>query len=177
MYNTPAFFIGIWKIARTCIDHTSNSNNNFQGSGKATFKELSNNNDNSLLQYSESLTLNISVANTTNSTQATKQYHYEFKDGDVSIYNEEKSGNAIHCQKMFDLNFINNKSAKGQYECGNDMYNCTFTFLSDTRFSITYKVTGPKKDYTLISIFEKYSAEESDTLAALGSDANPFADT
>lgn len=177
MYNTPAFFIGIWKIARTCIDHAPNSNNNFKGLGLATFKKISNNDDSTLLQYSENLTLNLPVANTTNSTQATKQYRYKFKEDDVSIYNGEKSGNAAHYQKMFDLNFTGGKSAEGKYKCGNDMYNCTFTFLSDTSFSITYKVTGPKKDYTLISIFEKYSAEESDTLAALGSDANPFADT
>lgn len=81
-------------------------------------------------------------------------YSYEEGSDSISKYNSE---NGKKGSLLFKLT-TNESKAEGVHLCGNDRYEVFFHFVGAENFkefSLTYEVTGPEKDYTSKTIFER----------------------
>lgn len=177
MYNKPDYFLGSWKINRTC-EIKKGKISTIKLRGKATFEELPKDTYFALgtnLLYNEELVANRSITTGASSNHASRQYKYSFLNGIVTKFNQEKSSSSVTYSKMFDLSYLpgtNYQFAQGEYKCGGDLYNCTFFFISLDSFKIVYNVQGPEKNLNIVSTFTRESVEENLEIEISGNNDN-----
>lgn len=119
---------GNWKITREII--YNNIGKTIKAEGKAQFIPKENG-----LEYSEEIELDTNI-------QSSQQYLYKlegsklckyFKDGRL-FYELDDNGRAVH-------------------KCKNDLYEAEYSF-SKNSFTLTYKISGPSKDYNITNIYK-----------------------
>ncbi len=77
-----------------------------------------------------------------------RNYIYEWKNKKITAFFED--GRFFH-----ELEFETDVDAKAHHECGLDLYRASYHFEKPTAFSLQWAVTGPKKDYMILTNFEK----------------------
>ncbi len=77
-------------------------------------------------------------------------YHYHQQEDTISVYFAEE------LPRLFQtLKFTTPTTAIASHLCKCDTYNAIYTFHSEDEFSIFYSVLGPKKNYTMTTIFNR----------------------
>jgi hypothetical protein len=134
---------GSWSIKRNIVDMAYG--NGGYGEGKASF--IHSNNDRNTLLYKEILSLNLVQERGCATAHQEYRFVYDGKDGFVSKYTS--SGDLMYKLDMGEQN------ATGIYLCGSDQYIAIYNFIDNNKFTLTYKVSGDRKNYTAITEFEK----------------------
>lgn len=137
---------GVWSISRK-FDNQIETYLSGYASGTTTIKA----DNKTILLYNE--TSQTLFNNGVKSTGATA---YKFKIEQTQLHQYLIA--SAKEEHMFKLNFFaykGRKAAKANYICGKDLYNVTYIFASDDQFQITYKVTGPRKNYITQTTFER----------------------
>lgn len=89
--------------------------------------------------------------NTCSHLNFSREYIYCLTEGKVCIFFGEENK---ACDLFLSLNIINDR-ASGQHICNSDTYSAVFKFQLPNRFSITYKIIGPTKNYSLTTIYNR----------------------
>jgi hypothetical protein len=131
---------GQWQLTRTISNKGSMT-------GTALFTKTTP----QLLHYREEGVL--TLANGT-SHNASQKYIYRLLDNKISVFVAETPERLLH-----DLEF-DADVATGKHLCLLDCYNATYKFLNEHSFTLTYKVNGPQKDYTIHTLFIKMEKEK-----------------
>ena len=149
---------GIWTIDR--IFKPSGSGSLSSVFGQATIQPSQ---DNSLLYFEE---INLFWPNG-KKKQAYQSYIYSLQNNVITKFQNYSTLDNLSCRrassKMFDLEFLpftqNSESiiAMGIFYCHQDVYEAKFIFEHTEKFNIEYKVTGPNKDYHILTNYIKYS--------------------
>lgn len=79
-----------------------------------------------------------------------QDYFYRLKGKDITIYDKEN-------KKMLNLSFDNENKGRGDYICVQDTYHAEFVLNGNNAFTLIYTVKGPKKDYTIKTVFQRIS--------------------
>lgn len=131
--NYFALFEGTWVFNRSISGSGTSA-------GKATYiKEGSD----TLLYREDGLFTNLDGV----SFQNFRMYCYRLENGLISVYFTD--GKPFHT-----LQFDGDK-ATGHHLCACDHYDAEYLFEAPDRFRLSYKVKGPKKDYTIETLFQK----------------------
>ncbi|HSX13327.1 MAG TPA: DUF6314 family protein [Chlamydiales bacterium] len=80
-----------------------------------------------------------------------QEYIYRLENDKIVIYFNEKPPRLFHR-----LEFTDDSQAFGFHLCKSDQYEAFFHFESPEKFTVTYLVKGPKKNYTINTTFQKY---------------------
>ena len=137
---------GQWSINRKFDDRTS-SDLSGSASGRTTLKS----NNETILSYNE-----IVEAAFNNGVESTGTTSYKFKIEQNKLHQYLVSSNKE--SHMFELNFFatnGKKYAKASYICEKDKYDVVYSFLDNSQFYVIYTVTGPKKNYTTLTSYER----------------------
>jgi hypothetical protein len=86
--------------------------------------------------------------------QASRKYVYRYKDEKISVFFAEEQERLFH-----HLEFQGN-IAVASHLCICDQYDALYEFPDPHTFQITYFVKGPKKDYSIHTIFNRILPEE-----------------
>lgn len=139
---------GNWKLYRTL-------SNNGMMSGTAAFIRC----DLNELFYRET---GLFVPNTNAHTfKVYREYFYCYMKNQIHVFHAEnnKPTNLLHT-----LEFITNSKAtfplqaQAHHVCSQDSYQALYSFFA-TQFQLQYKVKGPKKNYTITTIFDRIEIE------------------
>ena len=147
--NEQIFFdylIGEWLVERKIIYKLSSSFSAVAFGRASIIKKNKN-----TLNYRELLKVKWANAFISN---AHKQYDYVLDNaGKLGLYNYDHDGMSF----MFNLGFEPNLGniIKGQYQCVQDFYYTTYEIINYDQFVLTFKVNGPKKDYSIVSSFTR----------------------
>jgi hypothetical protein len=142
--NVFSALVGKWNLHRIISSYGS-----LYGS-----VQLSKRSDN-ILYYEEYGTLHLINGE---KLSAERKYIYELspKDGLLYIYYNDpwRQGDTLHC-----LEFARRGTrivASHKHKCGDDVYAVTFEMITSESIEINYQVTGPKKNYTIQSMFTRH---------------------
>lgn len=131
-------FVGMWQLQREIDDRHSSQQGAFQGT--CTFRE----NGPSRLDYFEEGTIRFGTGP---ELTANRRYQWHFRPEVVDVRFED--GSAFH-------SFVPTGQAKGtEHPCGDDHYTVQYDFRSWPDWQATWRVTGPRKDYTSISRYTR----------------------
>ena len=138
MPNLKAFLLGSWKVDRIVIDRAHAMTGGLKG--EATFRPCAGG-----LLYEEHGTLTLGE----HCGRAEQSYLYEFPEGDGRASVRFRDGRAFY---ELDL-------SRGQdrvcHACHPDLYDGVFIALSSTTWQSEWKVTGPRKDYDLLTTYTR----------------------
>lgn len=131
--------LGSWKLDRTITDHATKKTGHMRGS--CVFTRTSKN----TLLYKETVT----HETITDSTHVAKKfYEYKFHEDFIELYfyNEESN-------RLF---MILDENLQGEGICGKDHYHCMWSWENPQKCTQTFQVKGPRKNYSIHSIFTKH---------------------
>lgn len=82
-----------------------------------------------------------------------KEYIYSLKKGQITVFFAEKPKRLFHT-----LVFSENKipHATGTHLCVRDTYEALYTFPTPDEFTLTYHIKGPKKNYSIHTVFTRF---------------------
>lgn len=131
------YFCGKWSIDRDISIYG-------RVHGEASFARVSG--KSTVLRYFEEVNLHTGKGH--------RQYLYKFENDQVNVYFDdgENKGDLFH-----KLSLDSDDSATGDHLCKKDFYRCIYSFISEDSFSIQYTVVGPKKDYTIETVYSRQS--------------------
>lgn len=132
--------IGTWQMVRTFGTVGT-------GVGYAVFTPSEPNR----LTYREDLTLSCDGQENTYPVYQDYGYHY---DPHQNLMTKQFSNGRDFYPLIFDSDFTH---ATGTHRCLEDLYQAKYTFMDQQNFELIYRVTGPKKNYCLITQFTKLS--------------------
>ena len=142
--NLYTFFEGAWVFSRFCHSHQiSKEPYTLVYQGKAQFNPI----DEVTLSYEE---LSATSDNKESPLDAYQIRRYEFnaeKEFEASVSYED--GRLIH-----QLDLVRGYWCFNHY-CGDDVYQGTYRVLNDISFEVTWIVLGPRKKYTLYSLYKR----------------------
>lgn len=130
-------FVGRWKILRRIEDFKAGQT--LSGAGEAVFAETAEG-----LLYTEQLTLTLPNGAT---TLATRSYKWCAQGSEIEVFFED--GLPFH---HFDPTVLNQECF---HACDPDSYQGHYDFSRWPAWQVTWRVTGPRKDYRLISRYER----------------------
>lgn len=130
---------GTWSFHRTI----SNYGNIV---GTATFKKSAT--ENNLLHYREEGELKGANGE---SFQVYREYLYRYQNDRISVFFAEKNERLLHT-----LEFQDTTIAAARHLCSCDVYDATYEFTSLDEFKLAYRVIGPNKNYSMITVFKRY---------------------
>jgi hypothetical protein len=130
--------IGTWEISREGSKIKT-------AEGKATFIKV----EERCIKYREELKVKLIGSDTVHHTHREYFYIYEEDTDQIRV--------AFDSMELFYTMKVAGESVTScdEHLCINDTYKATYKFLSDTHFSVSYEVKGPKKDYVLKTKFVK----------------------
>jgi hypothetical protein len=140
--NLRAFLTGAWRIARTVKDARGGQNGGFDG--MAVFALLP---DGGLL-LTESGTMRLGGY----TGPAEQTYHYRFPDDPRRAEVFRHDGTLFH---ELDLT---GGTAEAVHHCGADIYQGTFRVLGPDEWVVEWVVSGPRKDYQMVTRYYRISA-------------------
>ncbi|EGG14666.1 hypothetical protein DFA_10924 [Cavenderia fasciculata] len=123
--------------------------------GSATFVPLDN--DSNTLRYTEEGVLEQEDTGARYPVNQKYIYRYDEQADRISVYFDETPERLLHTliidQPQPQPNTL---FATGHHPCGDDTYNATYQFeMPQHRFTLTYNVSGPNKNYQMSTIFTK----------------------
>lgn len=121
------------------------------GEGFAYFSGYDNNAIKKTLIYHEEL--NIHYYNSRCKIKAIKEYLYILENNEISKSFWEENNKLL----FYKMNFINNKflQASASHKCNLDIYKAKYIFYNHDSFDLSYEISGPNKDYTIKTRFNK----------------------
>jgi len=134
------FLSGSWSLDRLVTDHARTTIGRFRG--KATFR-LSGPD----LLYEETGTLIFGE----HRGQAGQTYRYDFPDGDGRALVRFRDGRPFH-----DLD-LSTGHDRPRHACPPDIYDGVFLALGPAAWRTEWKVTGPRKDYDLVTAYSRHA--------------------
>ena len=139
-----AFLTGRWHIARTVSDARSGRDGGFDGTG--TFAPLP---DGGLL-LTESGTMRLGD----HTGPAEQTYRYAFPDGPgrAEVFRHDGT-------PFYDLDLATG-TATAVHHCGADLYQGTFQVLGPDEWIVEWAVSGPRKDYHMVTRHYRVPAGE-----------------
>ena len=140
--DLKTYFTGSWALQRDIDDRRQGQSGHLVGQADFTPEKWG-------LLYRESgqMTLGASV------TEAFRQYRYSFpRPGHVEIGFED--GRLLLALDLTD------ETATATHLCGADSYAAQVALLDETTWRATWHVTGPRKDYTLVSRYRRRPDED-----------------
>jgi hypothetical protein len=126
---------GQWRIKRELPNHGS-------ASGLATVTQFDDPHN-----YKEEV--RVKFSGYPDITIAHQEYTFKYNPHNNTIKQLTSSA-----ELMYELE-IDGGGATGRYLCGSDSYLANYHFIEDNKFTLTYIVQGPYKNYTISTIFEK----------------------
>ena len=138
---------GNWSIKRHIIDLSCVALG--FGNGKASFVRAGNNKN--VLLYDEILDLHLVGCKPHSGARQEYKFIYDIKADSISKYTS--SENLMYRFEM------GGEGATGTYLCNRDKYVAFYNFTDNNRFTLIYKVSGPEKNYTIITEFEKINED------------------
>lgn len=140
------YFKGEWRFKRS-IQGTANKKPMAHAVGTAVFMQQG-----SDLFYREDG--RITYADTGHSNDAYRAYRYDIKTDSVSVYHASGEDTGKHYQ---DYAFETPKRlvATEDHQCRDDCYNAVYDLLDENSYSLTTIVKGPKKDYTMQTVYTR----------------------
>jgi|GEM_PF-1452351 len=132
---------GKWSIKRTLGDIG-------KAEGEAAFLLLGSSN---VMVYQEILEVTFH-GNAPQTGHQEYKFIYNIERDTISKYNS--FDNFVSDNFMYHLKFSGDK-ANGKYVCNSDVYSATYRFVDDNKFTLLYDVTGPGKNYYILTEFEK----------------------
>jgi len=131
-------FIGVWALQRSIRDHLNGQHGTLVGQTVFTVT------DQNHLTYEETGTLKLESGAT---LDATRQYFWVFAPDVVIVTFED--GRPFH-------QFVPTGHAAGtDHPCGADLYTVRYDFTRWPRWTATWTVKGPRKDYVSISSYSR----------------------
>ncbi|MCP3659441.1 MAG: hypothetical protein GY830_03635 [Bacteroidetes bacterium] len=116
--------------------------------GNACFKLI----EDHILHFRES---GIVIRDDKNQNKVYRDYMYKLdkKTNQILVYfSSNNKINNLFQTLVFDKNF---KKAYGSHICNLDFYDSNYEFNNENNFKITYKVNGPKKNFQIISEYQR----------------------
>jgi len=130
-------FLGMWRLTRSIDDRLSGQTGDFRGS--AVFRGCD-----SGLAYREDGKMRLGAGPV---MTAQRQYHWAFEAKRVVVTFAD--GADFH-------SFVPaGKAAGTDHPCGDDFYRVAYDFTEWPRWQATWTVTGPRKDYTSVSRYQR----------------------
>jgi uncharacterized protein DUF6314 len=136
------FLSGSWKVDRLVIDHARTTIGRLRG--KATFRPSG-----LELIYEERGTLIFGE----HRGQAEQTYRYDFPEGDGRALVRFRDGRPFH-----DLDLSTGQDHP-RHACPPDIYEGAFLALGPSAWRIEWKVTGPRKDYDLVTTYTRRASQ------------------
>ena len=133
-----AFLSGRWRIDRSLVDRCHSIRGTLQG--EARFSP-----DGSSLVYDERGTLTFG----NHHGPAEQSYRYEFPRGATRASVRFRDGRLFH-----DLD-LSLGHAIVSHVCAPDLYNARFVALDEQRWESAWKVTGPRKDQDIVTLYTR----------------------
>ncbi len=130
-------FEGKWQISRHIQDFAADQHLQAQGLAVFTLGDA-------CVQYQESLSLTLPGGSV---SHATRQYRWQEEGADIVVFFDD--GRPFHA---FDPNAALQQC---HHACDPDDYAGTYDFSGWPVWQVTWRVRGPRKDYRLISRYEK----------------------
>ncbi|MEM8833121.1 MAG: DUF6314 family protein [Pseudomonadota bacterium] len=132
-------FEGQWRLERQIDPH-----GHFNGT--ASFSKI----DDVTLLYEETGTLSLEAGEVLD--DVSKRYLYKLEGDAIAVYFDDgpNKGNIFHR-----LNFNDDGIAQAEHVCYPDQYNSTYTIASEQAFTIEHIVNGPRKDYKILSHYQR----------------------
>ena len=132
------FLLGSWNMDRLVIDHARTTIGRLEG--KVTFRPFGPN-----LLYEETGTLILGE----HRGDAGQTYRYDFPDGDRRALVRFRDGRPFH-----DLDLSSGQD-RPHHWCPPDLYEGVVLALGPAAWSTEWKVTGPRKDYDLVTTYSR----------------------
>ena len=82
--------------------------------------------------------------------QVYRDYLYRYKNDRISVFFAEKTERLFHV-----LEFRDATTAVARHICSSDVYDATYKFRLEDEFELSYRVKGPKKDYSITTLFTR----------------------
>lgn len=124
-----SFLRGSWKISREIIENENGKIT--RAEGKASFSMASDG-----LKYSDNVQLGSNI-------DSFQEYLYKIEDDQLIV-----------CFKDTSLFYELGDDGYASYQCNEDNYGIEYVFYPES-FTLTYYVSGPKKDYTMITKYKR----------------------
>ena len=137
-----SYFLGDWKIHRVISEFG-------EITGRARFRL--NGESDQHLDYKEAVMLPRLGEQKAN---AFREYEYRMTDAGFDIF---FSDGATKGQLFLSFAFAQASILTSHHLCIKDHYDATFEFLSDDEFELSFCVIGPKKDYSIRTLFTRMS--------------------
>ena len=133
-------FVGDWRIERRIHDRMLNHEVRFTGLARFTDQGFN------TLGYVETGELFIPDQK---SITATREYRWSFVEGEVFVsYSDGSPFHSFH---------PSSESWGARHLCGPDVYDVKYDFRKWRKWTMTWEVKGPRKDYRSISVFDAHS--------------------
>ncbi|QPF92636.1 DUF6314 family protein [Bradyrhizobium commune] len=136
-------FVGSWSFDRVIEGQATMR-------GIAVFTPL----DTERLVYREQGDL--TLANGT-ALQAEREYIFASRDGGFEVFFKENPPRLFHVISL-SASLRGEPSGSAGHLCNRDYYQSTYSFLADGRFVIRHVVSGPRKDYTMVTTYTRLAA-------------------
>jgi len=136
--NLKAFLLGSWKVHRIIVDRDQAITGRFDG--VASFRPCARG-----LLYEEHGTLTFGG----HCGRAEQRYLYEFPEGEGHASVRFRDGRAFH-----DLD-LSAGEYRVRHACHADLYDGAFTAVSTSAWQSEWKVTGPRKNYELMTAYTR----------------------
>lgn len=87
---------------------------------------------------------------------AYREYHYRLQSREWAVYFSERPAALLHSLTFKIPSFERAPLvAEGMHRCSEDYYTARYEFYDSNRFHLSYRVTGPLKDYIITTLFER----------------------
>ena len=127
-------FAGLWRLERAIEDRRAGTAGAFSGSARLTP-------DGAGLRYEEQGTLTLPGAAP---MQAARAYLWRREAEDIAVFFDD--GRRFH---------VIGESARDRHWCDPDLYDVTYDFARWPDWSATWDVSGPRKDYRMVSRYSR----------------------
>lgn len=139
-----------WSLNRKLINA---KDKDFSGSASGTTKFLEC--DENTLSYDERIKVNFVNGI---EVDATATYKFQIEEDKLHQYLVTPTSTEPKEDHMFELDFFTTSSqicSEASYICGSDNYSVRYSFHNNDSFRITYTVSGPNKNYSTETEFER----------------------
>ncbi len=134
----PNDFLGVWRLSRQIDDRFGGTAGTFVGT--ARFAQVGP----QQLDYAEEGQIRFGDGPT---LTANRHYQWHFRSDMVDV--RFADGAAFH-------GFVPQGQVDGtDHPCGDDHYQVAYDFTDWPRWRATWRVTGPRKDYTSVSVYDR----------------------
>lgn len=128
---------GIWKVKRQIKDRLGKQDNWFSGQAEFAGSGVG-------LHYTESG--NLTVGETLLEASQSYKWHCRGENAATIYYGDGREFHQIECK---------GKTADAEHLCGEDLYRARYQFDSATVWRVTWRVSGPRKDYTSVTTYKR----------------------